>query len=383
MIYLDNAATTGKKPQSVLKAVISELSSPANPGRSSHSLSVKSMNKIYETRELLATLFHSDNPQNFILTPNATYALNFAIKGILKENSHVITSHMEHNSVTRPINSVKNVSVTNLRGDEYGVIRPEDVEKEIKFNTSLIVINHSSNVNGIIQDVKRIADIARKHHIPLLIDASQTAGLLDINCKNYDLLAFPGHKGLYGPQGTGALYISPKLKLSTLITGGTGSDSKNLSNPDFLPDRFESGTLNCPGFCGLSEGIKFVLKNGALNIAEKEQYLLKYLIEGLSSVRGVKIYTPMDLKRVSNLISFNIKTHDSTQISEILSSSFNIATRPGYHCAYPAHIRLGTEKSGTVRVSLSYFNTKSDIDALLFAVNKISQGHGSYILNGI
>lgn len=372
MIYLDNAATTGKKPPEVLKAVQKELLLPANPGRSAHRLSLKSMNKIYETRELLATLFHSGHPENFILTPNATYALNMAIKGLVKEYTHVITTSMEHNSVTRPLNSIKGVKITAIPGNSFGIINPEDILKEIRYNTSLVVINHSSNVNGIIQDINKISSILKDKKIPVLIDASQTAGILDIPSGNFDMIAFPGHKGLYGPQGTGCLYVSPDIKLETIIEGGTGSDSKNTENPEFLPDRFESGTLNCPGFCGLSEGIKFILSKGVAAIKEKEHYLLKMMIEGLSVIKNIKIYTPFNLNYVSNLVSFNIENTESQKVSSLLNSFFDIATRPGYHCAYPAHLRLGTQKSGTVRASLSYFNTPSEVSRFLYAVNKIA-----------
>lgn len=379
MIYLDNAATTGKKPQSVIAAVVNELSHPANPGRSSHKAATDAMNKIYETRENLATLFHSRHPENFILTPNATYALNFAIKGIVKEKDHVITTHMEHNSVTRPLNSYKDLSVTEIKGNEYGVISPREAEENIRKNTTLIVINHSSNVNGIIQDVKEIAKIARKHKIPILLDASQTAGIIDINAENYDLIAFPGHKGLYGPQGTGGLYISPGILPDTIITGGTGSESKSVLNPDFLPDRFESGTLNCPGFSGLSEGIKFILKTGITNIAKKEQYLVKILLEGLSVIKGVEIHSPLSPENISSAVSFNIRSMDSTEVSEILNSSYDIATRPGFHCAYPAHQRLGTTNSGSVRASVSVFTTLQEIRYFLSAVNRISESKRNHI----
>ncbi len=373
MIYLDNAATTGKKPSAVIKAVQRELSAPANPGRSAHTLSLKSMNKIYEAREMLATLFHSSSPERFVLTPNATFALNFAIKGIVRPYSHVITTAMEHNSVLRPLNAIKGVDITIVEGDRFGRVTSEEIKNKIKSNTALIVINHSSNVNGIIQDIKKISEINDKK-IPLLIDASQSAGFIDINCNSYDMIALPGHKGLYGPQGTGALYISPSVFPDTIIEGGTGSDSKNLNNPDYLPDRFESGTLNCPGFCGLIEGIKFVLSEGFSAIQEKEHYLLKLMLEGLSVIKGVEIYTPYNLNEIANLLSFNIKNIESSSVADILNSKFGIAVRPGYHCAYPAHQRLNTEKSGTVRASLSYFNTKNEIFSFLNAINRISSG---------
>ena len=372
MIYLDNAATTGKKPAEVIKAVVKELSAPSNPGRSSHKRALESMNRIYEARELLAKLFKSDKPENFILTPNATYALNFAIKGLLKEGDHVITTAMEHNSVIRPLAALTEVSVTVLKGDDYGIIKPEDVSEAIKPETALIIINHSSNVNGIIQRAEEISKAAAEKNVPVLLDASQTAGSVGIDSKFFAMIAFPGHKGLYGPQGTGGLYISPGVTLKTVIEGGTGSDSVNTGNPVFLPDRFESGTLNCPGVAGLAEGLRFVLKEGVESILSKEHSLLKTAYEGLSSIKNIKISSPPDISSLSGLISFNINGTESQNVSEILSREYNIATRPGYHCAYPAHLRLGTEKSGSVRVSLSCFNTGDEIKKFLWAIRKIA-----------
>jgi len=224
MIYLDNAATTGKKPYQVAEAIMEELYESANPGRASHKLSLKSFNKIYETRESLAKLFKVDTPENFILTPNATYALNFAIKGILRNNDHVITTSMEHNSVLRPLYSINNISISTVRGNNFGLIEPTDIKNEIRPSTALIIINHSSNVNGIVQNIEEISKIAASYGIPLLIDASQTAGIIDIDGSKFDMIAFPGHKSLYGPQGTGGLYVSGRIKLKTIIEGGTGSN---------------------------------------------------------------------------------------------------------------------------------------------------------------
>lgn len=373
MIYLDNAATTNKKPYQVIDAVTDELKNSANPGRASHKLSLKSANRIYELRESLAKLFKVNTPENFILTPNATYALNFAIKGILKTNDHVITTSMEHNSVLRPLYSLNNIDITIVKGNEFGIINPMDIEKEIRYNTALIIVNHSSNVNGIIQNTDEISKISKRHKIPILIDASQSAGILEIDATDFDMIAFPGHKGLYGPQGTGALYISPDISLRTLIEGGTGSNSKSKVNPIELPDRFESGTLNTPGFYGLKAGVDFVLSEGIHNIREYEHYLIKILLSSLAEMKNIVLYTPVDSDIISNSLAFNIKDKDSTDTANILSENFDICVRPGYHCAYPAHINLGTEKQGAVRISVSYFNKPNEIKEAIDSIYKITK----------
>lgn len=373
MIYLDNAATTCIKPYSVINAVKNELLYSANPGRSSHKLSIKSFNNIYKARELLCELFKVNKPENFVLTPNATYALNYAIKGILKSYDHVIITSMEHNSVIRPVYNIPNISVTVVIGDKYGYINPENIKNNIKSNTALIIINHSSNVNGIVQNIKEISKIAKLNNIPILIDASQSAGILDINAINYDMIAFPGHKSLYGPQGTGGLYINSNINLNTIIEGGTGNNSKSKNNPLELPERLESGTLNTPGFCGLSEGIKFVLKETTNGIKEYEHSLLQLLINKIKNLNGITLYSPDDINLISNSVSFNINNLDSTLVADIFDKEYNICVRPGYHCAYPAHENLGSEKSGSVRISVSYFNTKSEIDKLIDAIYYITK----------
>lgn len=371
MIYLDNAATTGKKPSTVIRAVSDALNNSANPGRASHKAGLRALNIIYDTREALSELFKIKSPERFILTPNATYGLNFAIKGILKPGDHCITTSMEHSSVTRPLHSIRDIEITELKGDEYGFVNPEDFLKSIKQNTKLIIINHSSNVNGIIQDIEGVYRLVKDKNIPVLIDASQSAGILDINPEHFSMIAFPGHKGLYGPQGTGGLYISPSVYPDTIIEGGTGSNSEELINPPFLPDRYESGTLNTPGFAGLTEGIKFVQRNGIKNILSYERELILLLLSSLMNMKGITVYTPFDANRISNLLAFNIDGMDSSEAARILDSEFDIAVRPGFHCAYPAHQRLGTTKKGAVRVSVSYFNKKEEILKFIDAVNKI------------
>ncbi len=373
MIYLDNAATTGRKPIKVIEAVTNELYNTANPLRATHKDALKAFNKIYETREILAELFKSDSPENIILTPNATYALNFAIKGFLRNNDHVITTSMEHNSVLRPLYSINNIKITSIKGDKYGFIDPEDIKNAIRNDTTLIIINHSSNVNGVIQNTDEISRIAKRYKIPILLDASQSAGIVPIDSKNFDMIAFPGHKSLYGPQGTGGLYISPYIKLSTIIEGGTGNNSKSRFNPTELPERFESGTLNTPGFAGLKEGVNFVLSEGIDNIRNYEHSLLKPLLNELYNMDNITVYTPPETEYISNSVTFNVNGLDSSQTSAILDSKYDIGVRPGYHCAYPAHITLGSETTGAVRISVSYFNTRNEINKAIDSIYKISK----------
>ncbi|MBE7019985.1 MAG: aminotransferase class V-fold PLP-dependent enzyme [Ruminococcaceae bacterium] len=374
MIYLDNAATTGKKPPEVLKAVSDALVASANPGRASHSRGRRALDTVYETREALSRLFKINTPERFVLTPNATYGLNFAIKGILKTGDHCITTAMEHNSVLRPLYSVKGLEITVLKGDGFGFIKPYEVLENIRENTKLIIINHSSNVNGVIQDIEGISRLLKDTNIPILIDASQTAGIIDISWEDFSLIAFPGHKGLYGPQGTGGLYVSPSIQMDTIIEGGTGSSSYDYENPLFLPDRFESGTLNTPGCAGLTKGIEFIEKNGIENILSYEHSLISALLNELLNMDKIVLYSPKDVSKLSNSLAFNIKGLDSSKVAHILDSRFDIGVRPGLHCAPLAHKRLGTLDTGAVRVSVSYFNTKEEIKRFIDAIYKIKNG---------
>lgn len=375
MIYLDNAATTHHKPKSVLKAVENELKHAANPGRSGHNCSLKSSERIYNARKQLGDLFHIENIENIILTPNATYALNFGIKGILSEGDHVITTSMEHNSVLRPLYAIPGISVTQIKADFYGFVEPARIEAEIQPETKLIVVNHSSNVTGSVQDIRSIGEIAKRHGILFMVDASQSAGVLPIDVKELqiDLLGFPGHKGLYGPQGTGGLYIRPGLNLKTVIEGGTGSESSLLHNPDFLPDKLESGTLNTPGFHGLSKGVEYVLKEGVSNILSYERFLLDLMKETLYNMEQVTVYGPVDSKRQTGTLSINLKGMDSGVAANLLNDDYQIAVRSGFHCAYPAHETIGTEKTGTVRISVSAFTKEKEIKKFLEAIHKMTK----------
>lgn len=378
MIYLDNAATSFPKPEEVYKAVdkcLREYS--ANPGRSGHKLALKAGRAIYETRELICRLFNIDNPMQIIFTSNATDSLNLAIKGVLKRGDHVITSSMEHNSLIRPIKTLEKIGVENTIIDcsKQGFINVDDIKKAIKKNTRLIAITHASNVTGTIMPIGQIGKLAKDNGILLLVDAAQTAGVYDIDVKsmNIDLLAFPGHKGLMGPQGTGALYIREGVELIQMKEGGTGSKSESLLQPQITPDRYESGTPNTPGIVGMGTGIKFILETGINKIREHEEKLTDFMLSELKKINQVKVYGAKDSKKQASVISLNIGDLDSSEVSYILDQAFDIAVRSGLHCAPLAHKTLGTFEQGTVRFSIGYFNKRKDVEDALTAIKKICE----------
>lgn len=376
MIYLDNAATTYPKPDKVYDAVIDCMKNyGANPGRAGHKLAIAAGRIIYEARENVSKLFNIDNPMNIIFTHNATDSLNLAIKGILKNGDHVITTSIEHNSVIRPIKALEDIGVENtiVTCDKYGQLNYEDIEKAIKPNTKLIVTTHASNVCGTLVDIDKVGDIAKEHNVLYLVDASQTAGIYDIDVKkqNIDMIAIAGHKGLLGPQGTGVLYIKEGIKLKQLKEGGTGSRSEELTQPNIFPDKYESGTHNTPGLAGLSEGVKFIIEKGIDNIRHHEEELTQYFIDELKNIPNVKIYGPKDSKKQAAVVSINIGNIDSGEISYILDDVYSIATRSGLHCAPLAHKTIGTFEQGTVRFGIGYFNTKDDINKALNALKDI------------
>ncbi len=375
MIYLDNAATSFPKPSNVYDEVLNCMKNyAANPGRSSHDMSLKASKKIAEARYEISSLFNIDNPFNIVFTVNATEAINIAIKGIINKGDHVISTVIEHNSVLRPLSYLKNegAEVSLINVDEYGFVQLNELKSKIKRNTKLIIINHGSNVLGTIQNLEEIGNLAKDRGIVFMVDASQTAGTFDIDVKksNIGLLAFPGHKGLLGPQGTGALYIKDGIDLKEFISGGTGSNSSEMVQPDFLPDKFESGTLNTPGIAGLCEGIKFIKKTGASNIKIHEENLTEYLLQELKKIQTVKIYGLKNSKNRASVVSINIENVDSAKVGYILNKK-GIAVRTGFHCAPLIHKVIGTEKFGTVRISLGYFNTFDDIEKLIDAVRYI------------
>ena len=376
MIYLDNAATSYPKPKSVYSEVVNCMKSyAANPGRSSHNLALNASSKVAETREEISKLFNIDNPLNIVFTSNATEGLNIAIKGLLKPSDHVISTVIEHNSVLRPLKSATNhgVEVTLLRVDEEGKINFNALEREVRKNTKAVIINHASNVLGTVQHIEKIGNFTKSKGIFFLVDASQSAGVIPIDVKkcNIDLLAFPGHKGLLGLQGTGGLYIGPNIDIDFFIEGGTGSNSNSMEQPKFLPDKFESGTLNTPGIAGLCEGIKFIKKIGIKNIEKHELMLTEQLLKELNKLSFVKIYGPKAIENRTSVVSINIIGMDSSKVSYILNKN-NIAVRDGYHCAPLIHEIIKTKENGTVRISPGYFNTHKDIEAAINVLKKIN-----------
>ena len=379
MIYFDNAATSFPKPEVVYDSMINAMRNyGANPGRAGHKMALKAGRGIYETREIISKLFNIDNPMNVIFTFNCTDSLNLGIKGLLKEGDHVVTTSMEHNSVLRPLKHLerKGIDISIVKADAMGRINPLDVENAIRGNTKLIVVTHISNLTGTIMPIKDIGKIAKKYGIIFMVDAAQSAGVYDIDVKdmNIDLLAFPGHKGLLGPQGTGGLYINEGIDLVELKEGGTGSVSDVLYQPDILPDKFESGTLNAPGIIALGQGVKYILDYGIDNIRRTEEDLTRHFIEELKKIDSVKIYGPLDVRQQGAVVTINIGDEDSSEISYILDEEYDIAVRSGLHCAPLAHKTIGSFKQGAIRFSFGPFNTHEEIEKGIVAIRQITKG---------
>lgn len=381
MIYLDNAATSFPKPPSVRKAMLKFMKEVgANPGRSGHLLSIEAARILYEAREALSLCFRVKDPSRIIFTLNATESLNLALKGLLKPCDHVITSSLEHNSVMRPLRDLekKGIQLSILPCSHEGFLDPQEVEKSIKPHTRIIVLNHASNVTGTLLPIKEVGLISRAHGLLFLVDAAQTAGTypIDMEREGIDLLAFTGHKSLYGPQGTGGLVIGERVKEAEMIPlkqGGTGSRSEFEEQPDFLPDRFESGTPNGVGIAGLLAGVQFVLKKRIEKIRTHEIRLLEKLIEGLKAIPKVRIYGPEKPENRIATLSFNLLGVSPSEVALRLERGFGILCRPGLHCAPSAHRTIGTFPEGTVRLSLSAFNTEEEIDATVTALASISR----------
>lgn len=375
--YLDNASTSFPKPKEVLKEICHYLKNiGGNPGRGSHRLSLQADRIIYNTRQYLAHLFNIKDSSRIIFTMNATESINLAIKGLLKKGDHVVTTSLEHNAVTRPLKRMEKdtgIKITKVSGPG-GIIKSEDIKKAITSRTKLVVLLAASNVIGNILPIEDIGRICRKSGVIFLVDGAQAAGHIEIDVVKFkiDLFAFTGHKALFGPAGTGGLYIRKGIDITPLKEGATSSDGEKENQPLSLPDRYESGTLNTPGISGLGAGVRFILEKGIHSIREKEMELLSMLLKGLEKIKDVVIYGPKDLKEKVPLVSFNIRHMDPSYIGYLLDRHFNICVRTGFHCAYQAHKAIGTEDKGTVRVSLSYFNTREDIVHFLKAIKKIS-----------
>ncbi|MGG7079545.1 aminotransferase class V-fold PLP-dependent enzyme [Clostridium sardiniense] len=379
-VYLDNASTTFPKPKVVADSIYNYLVNiGGNANRSNHSNALESNREIFLARERIARFFNYDKIENVIFTNNITSSLNILIKGTLKEGDHVITSSIEHNSVIRPIISCKenlNVEVDFVESDANGFIDPHDIEKLIKGNTKLVVVTHASNVIGTIQPIKEIGNICKEHGIFFIIDTAQSAGSVPIDFKeiNASALAFTGHKSLLGPQGIGGFIIDDDLNkvCTTIMEGGTGSLSHEIHQPTFMPDKFECGTLNIPGIVGLSNAIDFINKIGIDNIKEKNSILYKKLLNGILDIDMFEVYGDITGSKSTTSLSFNLKGVDTSELSFYLET-YGISNRSGLHCAPMCHKSIGTFPSGTVRLSVSYFNTEDDIDYALSILKKASE----------
>ena len=383
MIYLDNGATTFPKPKVVTDKIMEcYLGYAGNPGRSGHKLAMKMDLEIYETREKICKLINGTEVLNVIFTFNATDSLNLAIKGVLEEGDHVITTSMEHNSVLRPLNQLRKegkIELSIVYADDKGYIDPQKIFEALTPNTKMIVTTHMSNVFGTIVDIKAIGDFCKENNILYLVDASQSIGVLDIDVQemNIDLLAFPGHKALFGPMGTGALYIKEGIIVKPLKEGGTGSYSHSIDQPDLYPDSLESGTPNGVGIIALGKGIDFINEVGLENIRNHEMSLKNHFIELLKDNEDVILYGTLD-DRQGAVVSLNVKDMDSSEISYILSDEFDIYTRPGFHCAPLAHKTMGTEELGAIRFSFGYYNTLEEIDKTVEALLNIIERNKKY-----
>ena len=373
MIYLDNPATSMRKPACVISAMAKNTQNfSVNAGRGGHRASVMGASAIAKTQETLAEFFGIKNPERIAFTQNATYALNMAISGVLTRHDHVIITSMEHNSVIRPVHRL--TSYTMVEANEKCEIDPRKIERAIRRNTKMVITTHASNVCGTIMPVYEIGEICRRYGLIYLLDSAQTAGIIpiDVEKMGVSMLAFSGHKGLMGPLGTGGLYVGENVRISPLIVGGTGSQSKNKYQPEDMPDMLHSGTLNTPAIMTLKTAVDYINSVGIENIEKRERTLSEYLISGLKNIAGVTVYGRESGMR-NGTVCFNIGEMESGEVSDILDKDFAIAVRGGYHCAYTAHQSIGTEKTGAVRAGFGAFDTKREADALLFAVNKIAK----------
>ena len=378
MTYFDNAATSFPKPKIVYESIMEAMMNyGANPGRSGHKLALRASREIFETRNQISKFFNINDPMNVIFTFNCTESLNLGVKGVLKAGDHVITTSMEHNSVLRPIFFLESLGVkhTIVQGDPMGRINPKDIEKSIRPETKLIVTTHISNLTGTIMDIEAIGKIAKSRGILYLVDAAQSAGVYDIDVEkmNIDMLAFPGHKGLLGPQGTGVLYVREGIEIKEIFQGGTGSISHSLEQPDVMPDKFESGTPNAPGLVGLGAGIKYISEIGMDNIRKKEQELTKHFIDEVKKIEKIRIFGTLNMEEHAPVVALNIGGADSSEISYILDEEYDIAVRPGLHCAPLAHKTIGTFEQGVVRFSFGYENTHEEIELGIKALREIAK----------
>lgn len=377
MIYLDSSATSFLKPPQVAEAVFRSFNTIGNAGRGAHAPTLNASRLIYDTREKLAALFGTPDPSRIAFTCNATEALNIAIHGAIHPGEHVITTACEHNSVLRPLylKEKEGTELTIIPADKKGRIRYDLLESSVKSNTSAIVLTHASNLSGNVTDLAFVSNFTKKHGLLLIVDASQTAGSLPINVvkMGIDILCFTGHKGLFGPQGTGGLYVREGLTLSPLKSGGSGIHSFDRQHPTDMPTALEAGTLNGHGIAGLNAGLDYILSTGVKNIHAKEISLARRFVNGISDISDLKLYGDIDAPLRTPIISLNIGNMSSASVSDILWEDYEICVRAGAHCAPLMHKTFGTEKQGAVRFSFSCFNTEAEIDTAIRAMHEIAE----------
>lgn len=375
MIYFDNAATTLHKPHEVIEAVVHAITTAGNASRGTHTGSLAASRTVYETRKKIADFFHCSRADHVIFTSNSTEALNIAICGTLGKGDHIISTDLEHNSVLRPLYHLEEqgASLTFLSANKKGCIDYDDFKRSIKPNTKAIVCTHASNLTGNVLDIERIGRIAKAHNLLFIVDASQSAGCIEINMEtmNIDILCFTGHKGLLGPQGTGGLCIHESVEIRPFKHGGSGIHSYEKGQPQAYPARLEAGTLNSHGIAGLCAAINYINTITIPVIAKKEQELLWHFYKGICNIPEIHIYGDFDTKERAAILSLNIEGYDSGTVSDLLSQEYDIATRPGAHCAPRMHQALGTTETGAVRFSFSSFNTMEEVETAIQALKEL------------
>ena len=377
MIYLDNGATSYPKPPCMVMAMEECIKNYCgNPGRSGHYMSMKTGEEVYHARRKVSSLFNINQTERLIFTKNTTEALNLGLKGILKSGDHVVTTSMEHNSVLRPLKMLerKGVEHSIVKADECGRVKMEDIARHIKDNTRIIAMTAASNVTGTKMPLMEAGKIARKRGVLFMVDAAQGAGCMpiDVESLNIDLLALPGHKGLLGPLGTGALYVRDGLYVEPLMEGGTGTVSKNRNQPCDFPEGYEAGTINAPSIIGLGYSADYVGKIGVEVIEQYERELIKWIDEELENMKGISIYGPKCEEKIG-ITLLNVDGLGAEEVTEELSKSYGIAVRGGFHCSGLAHKSIGTWETGAVRISVGPYNTKKEMRALIEALYKISK----------
>ena len=378
MIYLDNAATTIKKPEIVIEAVANAMRTQGNASRGAHTATLSAARVVYDARVKIAKFFNFDKASNVIFTCNSTEALNIAINGVVKEGDKVVSTDTEHNSVLRPLyylKESKNIDLHFIKANEKGLLNIDDFEKNIDANTKVVVVNHASNLTGNVNDIKSISRIVHENGGILIVDGSQSAGTMKVDVKDLgiDIYCFTGHKGLFGPQGTGGLLIKDGIEVETWKRGGSGVKTYEEDQPREYPTRLEAGTLNSHGIAGLSVAIDYLNEIGIENIHKKEVELTKYFYENVTQIDGIKVYGDFsDFNNHAAIVSLNVKDYDSGEVSDALSNDYGIATRPGAHCAPRLHVALGTKMQGAVRFSFSYDTNYDELDSAIKALKEIA-----------